>query len=121
MISKGFLNRAVRLLVVAVGAGPALPVQAEPILVPNAGFEERQNFDFFTDGIDKYNQYGFESWRHWQRTYNGGPLRIWNPGIPGVHDTTQGALDVGFGGNAPEGEIVVVVRSRYSDGANTDG
>jgi len=90
-------------------------VRAASIPIPNAGFEERATFDPFEDGTDKYNQYKLEYWRHFECDNNGGPLRIWNPGVPGVHETTQGALDVGFGGNAPEGDYVVVVRSRYND------
>ena len=55
-----------------------------------------------------------ETWRHFESDNNGGPLRIWNPGPPGAEDP-QGAMDVGFGGNAPGGDYVVVVRSRYND------
>jgi hypothetical protein len=107
------------LILAAVAMASTLPAGAAPITVPNAGFEVRGTYDPFDDGVDKYNQYNQESWRHWQRTANGGPLRIWNPGAPGC--VPQGTLDVGFGGNAPEGTYVVVVRSRYSDGLNTDG
>ncbi|MFT7643456.1 MAG: hypothetical protein ACI9G1_005221, partial [Pirellulaceae bacterium] len=54
---------------------------------------------------------------------NGGPLRIWNPGNPAVpgdywpdaRSRCCSALDVGFGGNAPEGELAMLVRSRYND------
>ena len=96
------------------------PAGAASIAVPNAGFEARETFDPFVDGYDDYLIWGTESWRHWQRTdYNGGPLRIWNPGAPGC--VPQGSFDVGFGGNAPEGTYVVVARSRYSDGLVTDG
>ena len=92
------------------------------IPVPNAGFEERETFDSFPDGTDKYNQFALESWRHFECSDNGGPLRIWNPGDPEnpSHLTAQGALDVGFGGNAPEGDYVVVARSRDNDDGCSD-
>ena len=83
--------------------------------IPNAGFEDREGFDPFLESIDRYNRWGQESWRHFEVDNNGGPLRIWNPGVPGVDETPQGIADVGFGGNAPEGKYVVVVRSRYND------
>jgi hypothetical protein len=97
-----------------------------PIAVPNPGFEDRTLLDEDTntagiqvmpDGFDRYNQWGIESWRHFESDNNGGPLRIWNPGDPanGAHLTTQGIADVGFGGNAAEGDYMVVVRSRYND------
>jgi len=90
---------------------------AAPIPIPNHGFEQREEFDPFADSVDKYLQYGRESWRHFEVDNNGGPVRIWNPGDPANPDhlTTQGSLDVGFGGNAPEGKYVAVVRSRYND------
>ena len=94
---------------------------ADPITVPNAGFEHRGTYDPFAEGTDKYNQFNQETWRHWQRAFNGGPLRVWNPGVPGTDEVGQGAIDVGFGGDAPEGDYVVLVRSRYSDGLNSDG
>lgn len=99
----------------------ARSANAESITVPNAGFEERLIFEdpvtSFPESTDKYNKWAQESWRHWEVDNNGGPLRIWRPGNPGnpAHLTTQGIADVGFGGNAPEGELVVVVRSRYND------
>lgn len=88
-----------------------------PIAVPNAGFEDRATFDPFDDGVDKYNQWALEAWRHFEVDNNGGPLRIWNPGDPAADPpvVTQGIADVGFGGVAPEGDYVVVVRSRYND------
>ena len=87
---------------------------AADITVPNPGFEERLVFEpTFADGMDKYNKPGQEYWRHFECDNNGGPLRIWNPGAPG--STPQGAFNEGFGGNAAEGEIVVVVRTRYND------
>ena len=88
---------------------------AAPITVPNAGFELRKTFDPFPECKDDYNQWAKEYWRHFEVDNNGGPLRIWNPGVTGVDETSQGVLDVAFGGNAPEGDYVVVVRSRYND------
>lgn len=88
---------------------------ADPIEVPNAGFEERESFDPFPAGTDKYNQWGLETWRHFEVDNNGGPLRIWNPADPAFPPPGQGIADVGFGGEAPEGTYVVVVRSRYND------
>jgi fibronectin-binding autotransporter adhesin len=101
----------------------ATPAGAASIAVPNAGFEVRETYNQFVDGYDDYLMWGKESWRHWQRSDNGGPVRIWNPGLPGIPAPrpNQNALVSGFGGNAPEGTYVTLVRSRYSDGANTDG
>ena len=93
--------------------------QADPIDVPNASFEDRESFDPFPEGTDKYNQWGRETWRHFELGDNGGPLRIWNPGVPGADDTPQGIADVAFGGEAPEGKYMVVVRSRQNDPART--
>ena len=90
---------------------------ADPIDVPNAGFEERETFDPFPEGTDKYPQWRLESWRHFDISANGGPTRIWNPGVPGTDDTGQGVLDVAFDGVAPEGKYVMLVRSRENDPA----
>lgn len=88
---------------------------ADPIEIPNAGFEERETFDPFPESTDKYPQWAKEFWRHFDISANGGPLRIWNPGKPGIDDTGQGALDVAFDGEAPEGKYVMLVRSREND------
>lgn len=94
----------------------ATPAGAADITVLNPGMEERLVFEpTFADGQDKYNQWSKEYWRHWQRTDNGGPIRIWNPGPPG-------SAGEGFGGIAAEGSITARVSSRYSDGLNfTEG
>jgi len=92
-----------------------LPLAAEQIEIPNAGFEERESFDPFPDGTDKYPQWGLETWRQFNLSANGGPTRIWNPGTPGVDDTSQGVLDVAFNGDAPEGNYVILARSREND------
>jgi hypothetical protein len=94
-------------------------LRADPINVPNAGFEERESFDPFTESTDRYPQWGLETWRQFEIADNGGPLRIWNPGIPGIDDTSQGVVDVAFGGVAPEGKYVMLVRSRQNDPART--
>ncbi|NQU25358.1 MAG: PEP-CTERM sorting domain-containing protein [Candidatus Nealsonbacteria bacterium] len=100
---------------VAVLFALAASIDAATIPVPNASFEVRGTYDPFPESTDKYLQYGRESWRHFEIESNGGPIRIWNPGLAGVDDTTQGAIDTGFGGNAAEGTYAVLVRSRYND------
>lgn len=92
-------------------------VLADPIVVPNAGFEDRDTFDLFPDSTDKYLQWGRESWRQFEISANGGPIRVWNPGAPSRDETGQGVIDVGFGGEAPEGNYVILVRSRENDPA----
>lgn len=92
-------------------------VFADPIEIPNAGFEDRETFDPFPESTDKYPQWSKETWRQFDISSNGGPLRIWNPGAPGIDDTSQGSLDVAFDGIAPEGQYVMLVRSRYNDPA----
>lgn len=82
------------------------PVAAEPISIPNAGFENR--VAEFVDGQHKYPQPALDIWRHFECDNNGGPLRLWNPGVAG---TTA----PGFGGEAPEGQMVMriyICRSR---------
>jgi hypothetical protein len=100
---------------VAAMLASLLPAGATSIPIPNPGFETIQQ----TEGTDVYNQWNAaqDVWRQWYRTENGGPLRIWNPGISGTG--FQGVQSYGFGGNAPEGNMVVLVRSRYSDVATT--
>jgi autotransporter-associated beta strand protein len=95
-----------------------LPAGAEPVTVPNPGFEARGTYDPLPDAWDQFHRYGQESWRQWQRTSNGGPCRIWNPGAPGSSPQTTGTINVGFGGTAAEGDYIMVVRSSQSDGAN---
>ncbi len=90
-------------------------LKADSITIPNAGFEERETFEPFAESTDKYPQWGREFWRQFDISANGGPLRIWNPGAPGVDDTGQGVLDVAFDGLAPEGKYVMLVRSREND------
>ena len=113
MMTTITLNGTVPLLITI--AIPFIHVYADPIEVPNAGFEERENFDPFSESTDKYPQWGKEFWRHFEISANGGPLRIWNPGVPEADETGQGALDVAFDGNAPEGKYVMLVRSREND------
>ena len=106
----------------ALAAGVSHTASAVDIVVPNASFEERLVFEpTFLISDDKYNKWAQESWRHFEIGDNGGPLRIWRPGVQGVNETTQGIADVGFGGTAPDGDIVVVVRSRYNDNISIDG
>ncbi|HUX16428.1 MAG TPA: hypothetical protein VMW52_08130, partial [Phycisphaerae bacterium] len=108
------------ILVAAAVAGLVLALagsaRATSITIPNPGFEVRQ----LAEGVDDYNKWAANQdvWRQWYRTENGGPLRIWNPGPDGTN--TQGVLTYGFGGNAPEGNMVVLVRSRYSNVATVD-
>ena len=92
------------------GFGPATP-----ITVPNPSFEDREADESFPESLDRYTQARIDTWRHFEVDNNGGPLRIWNPGVPGADETPQGIADVGFGGNAPDGKYVVVVRTRYND------
>jgi autotransporter-associated beta strand protein len=102
-------NLATVLATAAMAGG--FPAHAVPIPVPNPGFEALAR----ADGNDDYTRWAANQdvWRHWTRTENGGPVRIWNPGADGA--TTQGVLTYGFGGNAPEGNNVALVYSRYSD------
>ncbi len=109
MMNRIFLIVAAILFALSASAGAA------SIPIPNAGFELRETFDPFAESIDKYNKWQLEYWRHFEVDNNGGPIRIWNPGVPGVDETPQGVLDVAFGGNAPEGKYVALVRSRYND------
>ena len=91
-----------------------VPVWREaPVLNPS--FEERESFDPFAEGDDKYIQWALEYWRYLEVDNNGGPVRIWNPGVQGVDETTQGAWDVGFGGDMPDGKYGIVVYTRYND------
>ena len=108
-MNRTFLTVVAVLFILSVSAQAAL------ITIPNAGFELRETFDPFPESTDKYNKWGQEFWRHFEVDNNGGPLRIWNPGVPGVDETTQGSLDVAFGGNAPEGKYAILVRTRYND------
>jgi hypothetical protein len=110
MMKKVLLTVVAVLFVLSVSAGAA-------ITIPNSGFEVRGTFDPFADGVDKYVQYALESWRHFEVDDNGGPVRIWNPGAPGA--TPQGTITEGFGGTAPEGTYVAVVRTRYNDNEMT--
>ena len=87
-------------------------------VVGNAGFEARGAYAPLPDGYDEYPQYASEIWRQWQRTGNGGAERIWNPGVPGCGRQATGSIDEGFGGNAAEGDYIMVVRSSASDGLN---
>jgi autotransporter-associated beta strand protein len=89
---------------------------AAPIAVPNPSFEARA----ITDGQDVFNSSGTDSWRHWQRTENGGPCRILNPGVSGtLRPNTLSSYVYAFEGVAPAGNHLLVVRSRYSDVALT--
>ena len=55
-------------------------VFADPIEIPNAGFEDRKTFDPFPESADKYPQWSEETWRQFDISSNGGPLRIWGTG-----------------------------------------
>ncbi|MCF7955512.1 MAG: hypothetical protein K9M75_06905, partial [Phycisphaerae bacterium] len=89
-----------------------------PVVDPN--FEERENFDPFPESTDKYIQWAKEGWRYFECDNNGGPVRIWNPGVKGVDEGTQGYWDVGFDGNMPEGKYGIVVITRYNDNEMQD-
>ena len=88
---------------------------AYDVTVPNAGFEDRETFEPFPESTDKYLKWAQESWRHFEVDNNGGPVRIWNVGVPGTDETPQGVIDVAFGGSAAEGDYAALVRSRYND------
>jgi len=107
------------MLIASLALAHLASAQETPIEIPNASFEARADFDPFSEGTDKYNLWAEEGWQHFEISHNGGPLRIWNPGTPGVDETEQGALDVGFGGDAPDGDYVIVVRSRQNDSTNS--
>ena len=109
MMKKVLLTAVAVLFVLSVSAGAAL------IDIPNASFELRETFEPFPESTDKYFKYALEYWRHFEVDNNGGPVRIWNPGVKGVDETTQGVADVAFGGTAPDGKYVAVVRTRYND------
>jgi len=110
-VSRFFVGSLVAAMAVATLVLATTPAGAVVIAIPNPGFEAVQK----AEGVDDYNKWAANQdvWRHWYRTENGGPLRIWNPGIDGT--PFQGVVSYGFGGNAPEGNMVVLVRSRYSD------
>jgi len=109
MMSRTFLT------VVAVLFSLSVSADAAVITIPNAGFELRETLESFPESTDKYLKWAQEYWRHFEVDNNGGPVRIWNPGVTGVDETPQGVLDVAFGGNAAEGKYVALVRSRYND------
>ncbi len=108
------------LTVVAVLLALSVSAVAEEITVPNPSFEDREVLGYeppFFYGQDKFNWVAYDQWRHFECNDNGGPLRLWKIGDPAdpTHVTTNGALDVGFGGNAPDGDYVMVARSRKND------
>jgi autotransporter-associated beta strand protein len=97
-------------LAFAAAAAGVTPLGAAPIALPNPGFENRVR----ADGNDAYLAWAntSDAWRHWWKPDNGGPVRLWNPGVDGVF--FQGSAGYGFGGNAPQGDNVVLVSSRYN-------
>ena len=108
-------RNCILLTVVAVLFALSATACAVEVPVTTAGFELRETYDPFPESTDKYNQWGSEYWRHFEVDNNGGPIRIWNIGVPGTDETPQGVIDVGFGGSAPEGDYAALVRSRYND------
>lgn len=84
----------------------SMSAQVDSIQVSNPGFENRAGD--FVDGQHRYPQPALDIWRHFEVDNNGGPLRLWNPGLAGT------SLP-GFGGNAPEGQMVMLVQTRYND------
>jgi len=107
-MSKSRINAVLALAAVAMGTLVLTTTMAvaAPITVPNAGFENRVLE--LVDGKDVYTKPAVDFWRHFETADNGGPLRLWDPGIAGT-------ASPGFGGNAPEGQLVVRVSSRYND------
>jgi len=106
-------------------ASPAWGVGIQ-IDVPNAGGETvHQTLDFIDqEARDAYfynniTNYPDEGWANWQVTSNGGTVRAWNPGVPGVHDdsliNSPRFADVSWNGVAPEGDNVILVVNRYND------
>lgn len=75
---------AVTVLALAASAGAA------PILVPNAGFEDRATFDPLADGTHEYLQWAREYWSHYDTTANGGPARVGNPALSGLATAAEG-------------------------------
>jgi hypothetical protein len=100
-----------RWVVIAAVTACVFSANADPITIPNAGFENR--VAEFSDGQHKYAKWGVDIWRHFEVDNNGGPLRLWNPGPPGVGTP-------GFGGVAPEGQMVMRIYTRYNDNAFHD-
>ena len=104
-------------LLAAIAMLPAGVAFAAPteVTIPNHSFEHRATYDPFADGVDKYNQWAQETWRHFESDNNGGPLRIWKPGDPANPSPLNNIITDGFGGNGSDGDYVVVVRARYFD------
>ena len=64
--------------------------QADTILVPNAGFEERGTFGPLADGTHAYPQWAHEYWGYYDTTANGGPATIGNPPLSGLATAAEG-------------------------------
>jgi len=63
---------------------------ADPIVVPNAGFEHRETYDPFVPGQHKYPQPSRESWCYYDSDANGGPARIGRPALSGLATAAEG-------------------------------
>lgn len=107
---KSPLTAAVGAVVVGLVAQSALAVG---VPVVNAGMELNQG-GALTEGQDRYYRSNdvTEAWKYWAATANGATVRGWNPTTT---DIAEGSYDQGWNGNAPEGNSVLVVATRYND------
>ena len=96
---------------VAVVTACAFQAGADPITIRNAGFENRAA-EFAVDGDHKYPKPAVDIWRHFEVDNNGGPLRLWDPGAVWSGGSRNAP---GFGGEAPEGKLVMRIYTRYND------
>jgi len=63
---------------------------ADPIVIPNAGFEDRATLGPLAEGTHAYLQWAHEYWSHYDSTANGGPARVGNPPLTGLATAAEG-------------------------------
>lgn len=107
----------------AVALAAPIPVKAAPIEVPNWNFEVPRSLypTGLPDGQNAYIMPSEQSWHQYDNYQNGGTAAYWNPGVGAVGEAVGRWANVGFGGNAPEGNHVGLAVCRWNDNKLPDG
>ena len=122
------MSRKTSVLLAAACAASVVTSSASAMVVPivNANMETSGGgvLGNLADGQDNYpvNNSGQDGWRAWANSANGNMLRMWNPSAIDRSSTQNNQFfDTSWGGVAPEGDQVIVVRTQSFDYNIYDG
>jgi hypothetical protein len=116
-------NRLIAATFAAAALAAFIPAKAAPIEVPNWNFEVPNSVypSGLADGVSAYLYPSEQNWHQYNYNNNGGTGAFWNPGVGAEGEANSRWANVGFGGNAPDGDQVGLAVCRWNDDKLPDG